>query len=111
MSDALAQTVVPPGWYPDPWGQPGQRWWDGATWTAHFAAYAAPTQGAEARTSDWVGGVLLSVLIPIVGLIAGIVYVTKSGSRRTVGIMCICISLSMMLLWMIISAAGSASGY
>lgn len=24
---------VPPGWYPDPSGQPGQRYWDGATWT------------------------------------------------------------------------------
>lgn len=26
---------VPPGWYPDPSGQPGQRYWDGANWT-HF---------------------------------------------------------------------------
>nr|WP_241011091.1 DUF2510 domain-containing protein [Mycobacterium gordonae] len=25
---------VPPGWYPDPSGQPRQRYWDGATWTA-----------------------------------------------------------------------------
>lgn len=27
-------TVPPAGWYTDPSGQPGQRWWDGASWTA-----------------------------------------------------------------------------
>lgn len=27
--------AIPPGWYPDPSGQPGQRYWDGARWT-HF---------------------------------------------------------------------------
>ena len=25
----------PPGWYPDPYGGPGYRWWDGTTWTEH----------------------------------------------------------------------------
>jgi uncharacterized RDD family membrane protein YckC len=25
----------PPGWYPDPSGQPAQRWWDGTRWTEH----------------------------------------------------------------------------
>lgn len=23
----------PPGWYPDPYGQPGYRWWNGVAWT------------------------------------------------------------------------------
>jgi Protein of unknown function (DUF2510) len=27
---------VPPGWYPDPSGQPGQRYYDGKQWTKHF---------------------------------------------------------------------------
>jgi len=31
-----------PGWYPDPGGQPGQRYHDGRRWTAHFVP-AAPT--------------------------------------------------------------------
>jgi Protein of unknown function (DUF2510) len=24
-----------PGWYPDPWGETGLRWWDGTNWTEH----------------------------------------------------------------------------
>ncbi|TCK61370.1 uncharacterized protein DUF2510 [Curtobacterium sp. PhB136] len=26
----------PPGWYPDPSGPRGTRWWDGAQWTQHL---------------------------------------------------------------------------
>jgi hypothetical protein len=41
----------PPGWYADPGGSGGQRWWDGTRWTEHVhravgappAAPAAPT--------------------------------------------------------------------
>lgn len=29
------QTGPPAGWYPDPSGQPGLRWWDGGQWTEH----------------------------------------------------------------------------
>ena len=28
---------VPPGWYADPAGDWGLRWWDGARWTEHMA--------------------------------------------------------------------------
>jgi uncharacterized protein DUF2510 len=27
----------PPGWYPSPGGEPGQRYWDGYAWTEHRA--------------------------------------------------------------------------
>ncbi|MBI3225556.1 MAG: DUF4352 domain-containing protein [Mycolicibacterium cosmeticum] len=33
---------TPAGWYPDPDGTGGQRYWDGAAWTEHQAPPAAP---------------------------------------------------------------------
>jgi hypothetical protein len=36
--------TVPGGWYPDPSGQPGQRYFNGHDWTQHYvpAQQAAP---------------------------------------------------------------------
>jgi hypothetical protein len=28
-------SLPPAGWYPDPSGQPGERWWDGRGWSEH----------------------------------------------------------------------------
>jgi len=25
-----------PGWYQDPWGSQGKRWWDGRNWTEYY---------------------------------------------------------------------------
>lgn len=38
-------TVPPAGWYTDPSGQPGERWWDGTNWTEQTRALppAQPT--------------------------------------------------------------------
>jgi len=33
---------APAGWYPDPAGAPGQRWWDGVQWTAHRQGAVPP---------------------------------------------------------------------
>ena len=38
---------IPAGWYDEPSGGPGKRWWDGTNWTSHtqqdFAPVAVPT--------------------------------------------------------------------
>jgi len=39
--------AVPAGWYPDPAGGGGQRWWDGTQWSEHVQPPAAPAAPAE----------------------------------------------------------------
>ena len=46
----MTEPQPPAGWYPDPQDAQQQRWWDGATWSAHTApaaaTMAAPTEAA-----------------------------------------------------------------
>ncbi len=53
MSDATGST--PPGWYPDPHGSGGQRYWDGTQWTDNVqgGAAAAPAYGAAAGAAAY----------------------------------------------------------
>jgi len=40
---ARARTERPiPDWYPDPWGEPCQRWWNGVAWTPAVRPYPWP---------------------------------------------------------------------
>ena len=45
MTDSTG-SLPPAGWYPDPYGAPFERWWDGAGWTEHTntPAPAAPAE-------------------------------------------------------------------
>lgn len=45
MSDPPPPSQPPPGWYPDPAGRPGYRWWDGSAWTESVSP-ATPAPGA-----------------------------------------------------------------
>jgi uncharacterized protein YxjI len=38
----VTQPSPPPGWYPDPAGSGGSRWWDGQSWTEHVQQPAPP---------------------------------------------------------------------
>ncbi len=70
----MSQPAMPPGWYPDPWGQPGQRYWDGRQWTA-TAVPAAPRR----RTGVWV---LVAVIAVAMLFFGGCAAVIAFGSRN-----------------------------
>jgi hypothetical protein len=39
--------AAPAGWYPEPSGAEGQRWWDGTRWTEYATPLAAPTSSVQ----------------------------------------------------------------
>ncbi len=63
MTDQSGYPGAPPGWYPDPAGGPGQRWWDGYAWTESTVlpqlpppppwAGASPPQGPATAVAPW----------------------------------------------------------
>jgi hypothetical protein len=63
----------PPGWYPDPGGSGGSRWWDGEKW-AQSAAPGPGAVGAPVAETDGyaIASLVLAVLgIPILPIIFG----------------------------------------
>jgi hypothetical protein len=77
---AQPQQQAPAGWYPDPVGGGGQRYWDGIAWSTEFTRaappqqFAAPTQLATAPKEN--SSVLGIALMAIGGLfiLARVVY-------------------------------------
>lgn len=66
--------TTPAGWYPDPDGSSGQRYFDGQSWTEHRAAPAVeapPLEAAAAapRTSGTNGKVIAGVIAAVVVLV------------------------------------------
>lgn len=63
-------STTPPGWYPDPSGQHGTRWWDGTGWTSHVGP--ANAQAQRPRIPDHVSTdtvfVWVMVLLPLIAL-------------------------------------------
>ena len=63
MSEESGYPGAPPGWYPDPAGGPGQRWWDGYAWSDAVVlpqqpppppwAGAPPPQGPPLVQTPW----------------------------------------------------------
>jgi hypothetical protein len=54
---------APAGWYPDPSGAPGQRWWDGGAWSTNVAPAPPQPVGSAAVPVGAVG----SASMPVAG--------------------------------------------
>ncbi len=94
------------GWYPDPYSDLF-RWWDGYRWTEDIASPPSAPPAQSSRTGDWVGGILLAVLMPLIGMIAGLVSATRRDARRQVGIVTLVLSSAVMLVWFTLGFAGA----
>jgi hypothetical protein len=65
---AMTGTGAPPGWYPDPAGSNGQRYWDGTTWTGHLSPTPPPSSVVRGRR--WRRG--LAIVLFLLGVWLGI---------------------------------------
>jgi hypothetical protein len=119
---------IPAGWYPDPAGGNGKRWWDGSVWTQNVqvpeVAAPAPTFGtfvaadqrsfrplptAEVgvgytRASWWIAGSPLWVVVPQ----AAVVEIFNSVAPLPIPSLVLGISLFTLLAWVILVALAFA---
>lgn len=108
----------PAGWYDDPDGGGGKRYFDGTQWTedrapagdpaAGTAPYAAPATTADGKSTEVTGviiaGYVLAVLIPIIGLIIGFTQMNKNVHGTRVIIVSVAVMVLSFLL--ILSSGG-----
>jgi Protein of unknown function (DUF2510) len=66
--------TTPPGWYPDPTGGPGQRYYDGSRWTEH-----SNTDPVQPRSGipNWVWAAVAVGLSLIVAIVVAVVVFTS----------------------------------
>lgn len=78
MTDSQS-SATPAGWYADPTGQAGVRWWDGTQWTAHSAPMPAGGPGGRSAgprpripdtTPIYTPYIWIMVLLPLVSSVA-----------------------------------------
>jgi hypothetical protein len=62
---------APPGWYPDPSGRPGQRYFDGAQWTEFFID--APPQQRGGRS---IRSIVITSIVGVLAVIGAVLAVT-----------------------------------
>jgi hypothetical protein len=61
--------------------------------------------GNDAQTGDLVGGFLLSVALPLIGIVLGLVYITRGGQKRQLGWFYIGVACATMLIFLALTAA------
>ncbi len=61
-----------------------------------------PRSDPVARTGDWVGAVLLAIIMPGIGVIAGVYYVARGGQRAQCGSLCLGLSALFATLWVVL---------
>jgi hypothetical protein len=69
-------SLPPAGWYPDPSGGPGQRYWDGTAWTEPppTTAQQQPSPEGFARGAQQRNGLGIAALIlGIIGALSGLI--------------------------------------
>lgn len=78
----MTQPSAAPGWYPDPSGQPGQRYFDGRQWTTQAPPPPpVPTSPAPKKKWPWIVAGSIVALILVVGLAGG----DKDDKKATTG--------------------------
>ncbi|HZO07392.1 MAG TPA: DUF2510 domain-containing protein [Solirubrobacterales bacterium] len=82
-----AQAQVDPGWYVDPKDPATKRYWDGSQWSEWTDRnYSSKALGGKENPNNdtlAVVGWITAVIIPIVGLVIGIVLNTRDDQRGT----------------------------
>ncbi|MCW2681487.1 MAG: peptidyl-prolyl cis-trans isomerase [Frankiales bacterium] len=82
----MTSPAQPPGWYPDPTGQPQSRYWDGIQWTSstQFAGGAVPKGRSSGAVVALVVGSVLLVLLLLVGGLLGLRTLASNGDADAV---------------------------
>lgn len=105
-----SRPAAPPGWYPHPSMAGTQRYWDGARWTDHVAPMAPSNWMAQAastaklETWGWLG----AFFFPIVGIVIGIMLLSRPGKNAGGWILGISAGW-ILLVWFAIAASQPSS--
>ncbi|MEV6305853.1 DUF2510 domain-containing protein [Actinoplanes sp. NPDC051861] len=84
----MNETTIPAGWYADPSGVRGQRWWDGLRWTGHVQpppfemslARPVPAAGSTWGFTGSNGPAFFAMILGLVALIANPLLLASAGA-------------------------------
>jgi hypothetical protein len=68
-----------PGWYPDPWGGGGERWFDGTSWSRDRVDDLPPPKGRRGRRRRGLG-VVVAIVLAAVAVAAVFVLARNDGA-------------------------------